>query len=272
LKCLEKDPAKRVQSIADLESNLRSATPIMPPPRMLGSTATTDLTHSSTRIPSAAAAAPAVPRPAPRGMSPFVWVLLGALLVVSALGGLHWLGVVQAANRISPPDSAAPPKPPEFAYEHPTPPPVEPVLAEPNAPVAKPVAHSKAPAPEPAKPAVPDVFPRMETGPVRKNFHGSAANSTRGRTSDPVITNSMYLWVGRFEREDKAQSAAKKIEGMQLPAYIATRSFAAAKFYAVFCGPIDAKRVSAVTERLEAKGFSNVHQTSNPMGGSKQKE
>jgi cell division septation protein DedD len=82
----------------------------------------------------------------------------------------------------------------------------------------------------------------------------------------------MYLWVGRFEREDKAQSAAKKIEGMQLPAYIATRSFAAAKFYAVFCGPIDAKRVSAVTERLEAKGFSNVHQTSNPMGGSKQKE
>jgi hypothetical protein len=198
--------------------------------------------------------------------------LLGALLVVGAFGGLHWLGVVQAANRISPPDSAAPPRPPEFAYEHPAPPPVAPVLAEPNAPVAKPVAHTKAPAPEPAKPAVPDVFPRMETGPVRKNFHGSTANSTKGRASDPVISNSMYLLVGRFEREDKAQSAAKKIEGMQLPAAIVPRSFGAAKFYAVFCGPIDAKRVSAVTERLEAKGFSNVHQTSNLMGGSKQKD
>jgi serine/threonine protein kinase len=272
LKCLEKDPAKRFQSIADLESNLRSVAPVMPPPRMLGSTATTDLTHSSTRIPRAAAAAPAVPRPAPRGTSPFVWILLGALLVVGALGGLHWLGVVQAANRISPPDSAAPPKPPEFAYEHPAPPPVEPDLAEPKAPVAKPVAHTKAPAPEPAKPAVPDVFPRMETGPVRKNYHAATPYSAKGPGTNSVITNSMYLWVGRFEREDKAQSAAKKIEGMQLPAAIVPRSFGAANFYAVFCGPIDAKRVGAVTERLEAKGFSNVHQTSNPMGGSKQKE
>src|ERR1700723_2175010 len=119
LKCLEKDPAKRFQSIADLESNLRSAAPVMPPPRMLGSTATTDLTHSSTRIPRASAAAPAVPRPASRGKSPFVWILLGALLVVGALGGLHWLGVVQAANRISPPDAAAATKPPQIAYETP---------------------------------------------------------------------------------------------------------------------------------------------------------
>jgi len=112
----------------------------------------------------------------------------------------------------------------------------------------------------------------METGPVRKNFHAVTPNSSKGLGANSVITNSMYLWVGRFEREDKAQSAAKKIEGMQLPAYIATRCFGSAKFYAVFCGPIDSKRVSAVTERLEAKGFSNVHQTSNPMGGSKQKE
>src|SRR5580693_2510318 len=116
LKCLEKDPAKRFQSIADLESNLRSSAPVMPPPRMLGTTATTDLTHSSTRIPGAAAA---VPRPAQRGTSPFVWILLGALLVVGALSGLHWLGVAQAANRIAAPDVAAPPKPPDFAYEHP---------------------------------------------------------------------------------------------------------------------------------------------------------
>src|SRR6202142_758361 len=47
LKCLEKDPARRFQSIAELESNFRSAAPVMPPPRMLGTT-TTNLTHSST--------------------------------------------------------------------------------------------------------------------------------------------------------------------------------------------------------------------------------
>ncbi len=276
LKCLEKDPAKRFQSIAELESNLRSGAPVMPPPRMLGTTATTDLTHSSTRIPGAGAAAAAVSRPAQRGTSPFVWILLGALLVVGALSGLHWLGVAQAANRIAPPEKALPPKPPDFAYEHPAlpaPPPVAPVVAETKAPpVAKPVAHAKAPAAEPAKPAVPDVFPRMETGPVRKNFHALTPNSSKAQGSNSVVTNSMYLWVGRFEREDKAQAAAKKVEDLQLPAAIVPRSMGSAKFYAVFCGPIDAKRAVVITEKLEAKGFSNVRQVSNPMAGSKQKD
>src|ERR1700733_3106273 len=55
LKCLEKDPAKRFQSIADLEANFRTALPVMPPPRMLGTT-TTNLTHTSTGVPHAAAA------------------------------------------------------------------------------------------------------------------------------------------------------------------------------------------------------------------------
>jgi len=276
LKCLEKEPARRFQSIAELESNLRSGAPVMPPPRMLGTTATTDLTHSSTRIPRAAAAA-AVPRPTPRGTSPFVWILLGALLVVGVLSGLHWMEVVQAANRVSPPEGAAPPKPPEFAYEHPappTPPPVAPVVAEAKAPtpVAKPAARAKTPAPESTKPTVPDVFPRMETGPVRKNFHATTPNSSKGQGANAVVTDSMYLWVGRFEREDKAQAAAKKVEDMQLPASIVPRSFGSTKFYAVFCGPIDAKRAVVITERLEAKGFSNVRQVSNPMAGSKQKD
>jgi serine/threonine protein kinase len=277
LKCLEKDPAKRFQSIADLESNLRSGAPLMPPPRMLGTTATTDLTHSSTRLPSVAAGAAAVPRPVPRGTSPIFWILFGALLVTGALSGLHWLGVVQAANRISPPEAAAPPKPPDFAYEHPaspSPPPVAPVVAETKAPtpVAKPVTRAKPPAPEPAKPAVPDVFPRMETGPVRKNSHAAMPNSSKAQASSSVVANSMYLWVGRFEREDKAQAAAKKVEDLQLPAAIMPRSLGSAKFYAVFCGPIDAKRAVVITEKLEAKGFSNVRQVSNPMAGSKQKD
>jgi hypothetical protein len=282
LKCLEKDPAKRFQSIADLESNLHSGVPATPPARPLGTTTTTNSTRILTGLPRAAAAVAAapIPQPAPRRTSPLVWILFGALLVVGALSGLHWLGVVQAANRISPPEAAAPPKPPDFAYVIPAPPPPpEPVVEEPKAPVAevkapvaKPVAHAKTPAPEAVKPPAPDVFPRMETGPLRKNSHGSAANSAKGRTSDSVVTNSVYLWTGRFEREDKAQSAAKKVEGMQLPAYIATRTLGSLKFYVLYCGPIDAKRASGVTDRLEAKGFSNVHQISNPMGGSKQRD
>jgi serine/threonine protein kinase len=272
LKCLEKDPAKRFQSIADLESQFRPAVPTMPPPRMLGTT-TTNLTHTSTGVPGASAAvATTVPHSAPSRTSPFLWILLGALLVTGALSALHWLGVARAANKLSPPVAAAPPKPPEFAYEHPAPPPVVPVVVETKPPVVKPVAHAKTSVPEPVKPVAPDVFPRMETGPVRKNSRSNAASSTRGPGSDSVITNSMYVWVGRFEREDKAQAAAKKVEDLQLPASIVPRSLGSVKYYAVFCGPIDSKRVGAVSERLEAKGFSNVRPVSNPFAASKQKQ
>src|ERR1700677_495649 len=275
LKCLEKDPAKRFQSIADLETNFRTAVPVMPPPRMLGTT-TTNLTHSSTGVPCAAAtaaAAPAaIPQPAPRRTSPFVWILLGAMLVIGALSALHWLGVVQAANKLSPPSAAAPPRPPEFAYEHPAPPPIAPVVAETKPPTAKIIAHAKPSAPEPAKPAAPDVFPRMETGPVRKNFRAGPSNSAKPPGSNPVITNSMYVWVGRFEREDKAQAAVKKVEDLQLPASIVPKSLGSIKYYAVFCGPIDSKRVGAVSERLEVKGFLGVRPVSNPFAGPKQKE
>jgi hypothetical protein len=274
LKCLEKDPAKRFQSIADLESNFRTAAPVIPP-RTLG-TATTNLTHTSTGVPrisvAAGTAGAALPQAAPRRASPFLWVLLGALLVIGALSALHWLGVSQAANKLSPPVAAAPPKPPEFAYEHLAPPPVAPVVVETKPPAAKIVAHAKPPAPEPAKPAAPDVFPRMETGPLHKNFRAGASNSARAPGSNSVITNSMYVWVGRFEREDKAQAAAKKVEDLQLPASIVPKSLGSVKYYAVFCGPIDSKRVGAVSERLEAKGFSNVRPVSNPFAGSKQKD
>lgn len=275
LKCLEKDPARRFQSIADLESNLRSGAPVMPPPRMLGTT-TTNLTHTSTGVPRAGVAAAASSQPAPRRTSPILWILLGALLVIGVLSALHWLGVAQAANKLLPPVAAAAPKPPDFAYEHPVPPPVAPVVApvvaETKPPAEKVIAHAKTPAPEPAKPAAPDVFPRMETGPVRKNFRGGSSNSAKSLGSNPVITNSMYVWVGRFEREDKAQAAAKKVEDLQLPASIVPRSLGSVKYYAVFCGPIDSKRVGVVSEKLEAKGFLNVRPVSNPFAGSKQKQ
>jgi serine/threonine protein kinase len=274
LKCLEKDPAKRFQSIADLETNFRTALPVMPPPRMLGTT-TTNLTHTSTGVPRTAAATPssraAISKLAPHRTSPFVWILLGALLVIGALSAFHWLGVAHAANKLPPPSAAAPPKPPDFAYEHPAPP-VAPVVEDTKPPAPKIVAHVKTPAPEPAKPATPDVFPRMETGPLHKNSRASASNSAKAPGSNPVITNSMYVWVGRFEREDKAQAAAKKVEDLQLPASIVPRSLGSAKFYAVFCGPIDSKRVGAVSEKLEAKGFLNVRPVSNPFAGSKQKQ
>ncbi len=275
LKCLEKDSAKRFQSIAELESNLRSTAPAMAPARPLGTATTTNSNRISTGLPRATAAAATIPHPPTRRTSPLVWILFGALLVVGALSGLHWLGVVQAANRIPSPEAAAPPKPPDFAYvipaPAPAPVPVPPVVAEVKPPVAKPVAHVKASAPEPVKPAPPDVFPRMETGPVRKNLHANAANPANGRTSDSVVTNAMYLEMGQYLRNDKAHAIAKKIEAMHLPASIQLGTLGTYKTFVVYCGPIDATRVGPVTERLEAKGLSIKRTTNNPMSGVKQK-
>jgi hypothetical protein len=270
LKCLEKDPARRFQSIAELETSLSLGATATPPIRPLGTASPTNSNRISTALPRAAAAAAAIPQP--RRTSPLVWILFGALLVVGALVGLHWLGVAQAAKLISPPVVAPPPRPPDFAYAIPAPTPVVAEVAESRAAVAKPVTRVKSAAPEAVKPAAPDVFPRMETGPARKNFRAPEGNSSKRLGSNSVITNSTYLWVGRFDRQDKADGAAKKIEGMQLPAYIATRTLGAVNFFVVYCGPIDSKRASGVTERLEAKGFSYVHAISNPMGGSKQRE
>src|SRR5580693_4929228 len=105
LKCLEKDPAKRFQSIAELESSLASGAAATPPVRPPGTASTTNANRISTGLPRAAAAIPQ-----PRRTSPLVWILFGPLLVVGALVGLHWLGVARAAKLISPP-AAAPPIP-----------------------------------------------------------------------------------------------------------------------------------------------------------------
>src|ERR1700691_5563336 len=167
LKCLEKDPARRFQSIAALETGLRSGATAMAPVRPPDTASTTNANRISTGLLRAASAA-AIPQPEPRRTSPLVWILFGVVLVGGALEGLHWLGVLQAARLISLPAAAPPPTPPDFAYAIPAPPPVVPAAAEVKAAAAKPVTHVKVPAPEGVKPAAPDVFPRMETGPARK--------------------------------------------------------------------------------------------------------
>jgi hypothetical protein len=77
--------------------------------------------------------------------------------------------------------------------------------------------------------------------------------------------------VGHYERDDRAQAVAKKIQDMHLPAFISPRSLGSIKYYLVFCGPIDGKRVGAVSERLEAKNLSILRTTNNPSALLKQR-
>ncbi|MFZ3216123.1 MAG: serine/threonine-protein kinase [Candidatus Acidiferrales bacterium] len=271
LKCMEKEPAKRFPSIADLETSLRDGA--VPAPAARPAAASTNSNRVSTGSPRAAVVPAAIPQVAHARTSPFVWILLGVFLTaglaVAALGGLYSLGVAKAARQITPPATPAPPKPPDFAYEIPAPAPATPEKAA-----------SKPAAPAPAKnplaatstaSATPDVFPRMETGPLRKRFQPRSGDVAREPGSTSVVTNSMYLLVGSLQAGEKARATAKRIENMGLPTGLKASPFGANERFWVYCGPIDAKDVGSVTERLEAKGFLNVRAYRTPAGVPRQR-
>src|SRR5277367_611795 len=112
LKCLEKEPARRFQSIGDLEAAIRP-------------------TGTPAKASAAAAAlAPASPgrgaAPTPvfypdaavqRRSSPVAWVLLGAVLVVAGFAGWHWMQVVHLTEYLAPPPPPPAPAPPDFALD-----------------------------------------------------------------------------------------------------------------------------------------------------------
>ncbi|HEV2521254.1 MAG TPA: serine/threonine-protein kinase, partial [Candidatus Acidoferrales bacterium] len=116
LKCLEKEPARRFQSIADLEHSLRSpsaigtsgaagsitSTPV--PARNI--TTTSRVTHTTGSTPAVAAKSKS------RRASPILWLLVGAFAVIATFGANRALNVEKAADRISPPPSSPTPKPP----------------------------------------------------------------------------------------------------------------------------------------------------------------
>src|ERR1017187_2473391 len=112
LKCLEKEPAKRFQSIAEVEKGLRA-----PGAPSLGS----DLANITFNPSSHAATFSQAPRglsaPAPKRTSPIIWVLLGAGLVLAAMGGLRAEQLEKFAVTLPPPASFPAPGQPDFALE-----------------------------------------------------------------------------------------------------------------------------------------------------------
>jgi len=266
LKCLEKEPDRRFQSVADLESTLKSPVPMTS--SQAPARAATTTSHGSSGLPRTGAAM----MPAAKRKSPVIWILATLVLVAAVLGGLHALAVMNAYKLIQPPAVSPAPKPPDFAYKIPTPPPAPPApvvedekppatkVATPAADVAPAPAPEKSAAPAHANPArPPEVFPRMETGPARKKNQAVTKNPSAPGDLAPAPVGSTYLFVQRFEREDRAQGAIRKITAIDLPAQSVIRTWVGKKYFVVFCGPIENKRANSVSQRLEEKGFSNVH-------------
>lgn len=257
LKCLQKDPGRRYQSVAELETALRSPTGTGFPAGALAPAGAARLRTS--RPTDAKAAVPATLLPAlpkSKRTSPLVWLLLGAFAVLAVLAGLSALAKMKSANSMAPPllpAELSAPTPPASAFRLPLP---ANTSAETGAAATR---RAKASASPNAQPSVPVVFPHVE-------FGKKASRRNRPGASAPV-----YLWVGRFEREDRAQQAAKKIEDNGLPVVVMPRRNQQDRqqFFVVFTGPFAPTRAQDIVQRLQEQGFVNVREVRPPTHNQK---
>ena len=286
LKCLEKESAKRFQSIGELENALR-VTGVPPSGPAPASVATNFSTHAM------AISQPfySPPEPAAKRPSPLVWIFLGALLVGGAAAGWRSEQITQAANNLAPPASLPVPKPPDFALDIAPPQQVvaSPVPAKteasaPDEPAARPAPSSAKrepvavdePDPRDSAPAksAPELPAENPAAKAVSQHADLAAAETQSSAIPPAAggDSQTYLWVGRFERQDPAQNAATKIEGLGLPVTVVPRHNDKGDFFVVVTGPFGAKRIPSVISWLDAQGFHSVRQIPNFASGLRQKQ
>ena len=311
LKCLEKDPAKRFQSVEELDKAL------LPPGAQAAAAVASSTTAGrstqevwaqyATPPPAARVAAVAL---APRRPSKTKWpvVLCALLLVVVVAGALgKWAKRSKFAKQLPPPAQLTAPAPPYFAL---TPTAPESSTGAPaamaGADIAQPVSAEDATstdapdssiAPALAAPAAPAQLPLSPTPTVAAVASPAATSSKTPPTASvnappadvqqradaafkeqpPAATNTSdprdpprgsvlrgrgpsYIWVGRFEREDRAQDASRKLQGLGLPAIEEPRRGPAGAFYVVLTGPVAPAKLPSEIDWLKTQGFANVRE------------
>jgi hypothetical protein len=269
LKCLEKSPDKRFQNVAALESALQAhaqaGTNPSPVTKMGGG-------RVAGATPARAVVAPRAVR-GTGGRAAALWAVLAIFLVASCgAGGWYWRSVMNSAANIPGPPAIPAPVPPDFAYEIPVTAPSAPAATTnddaepPKTAAAIPLATHNAPAETHTKPATPDVFPEMETGPDKRRLPDPskwiAAQKAYAQQQKAKQTGMIYLKTGRFFQEKKAQDEVKKIKALGLPARVSTRHGVGRDYYLALCGPIAAGGAKAVTQQLNADGFATVEKVS----------
>lgn len=294
LKCLEKEPARRYQSVAELETALRSPGAGAAPAAAgyVPSYAAQPVRSASPVIYSSVA-----PKEPPRRGKSALSLLLQALVLAGAAWGAWksqeaWF----TAENQPPPPALALPKVPESALDavplialparaaapqpaadaSPTPPASKDATPAPSTAESTnstPVAAPPKPATDAATRAEAAAAPRVDPAPMKKPQQQAPRNEAPADVQaradqafgDAEKSNApKYLWIGRFAREDKAQATAKKLEDLGLPVAVIPKPALMGKAYVVFAGPVGAKRVPSVLEWLKAQGFENVRAVDPP--------
>ena len=99
-----------------------------------------------------------------------------------------------------------------------------------------------------------------------------ASTPPAAAASTPATAGASYLWVGRFQREDRAHEAEKKIAALGLPAAVLAKHGDNGDFYLVYSGPYLNDRIAGAMQQLEAKGFSNVRAVPIPLADKNAKQ
>ena len=300
LKCLEKDPGKRYQSILELANALREPSVAA---NSSGAPRAPQAHSSHTSTPMPAAVAPR--KPEPKRTPALVWVLVGAALVAGGASASRWAGAAKAAEDLPPPARPAAPKPPEFAFNiliaadnvalEVAKKPAGHLGAQPpantptaSAPAAKPLPANSSPAKADAKKPAPANLAASPTAtptpaaqpssaarkPVQSGAKSEAPNDVQQRAdkafgetgSGKSVGGNKVLWIGRYQKEDRAKAAERKIRELGLPVRIVPEQGLSGEVYVVFAGPFSSKRVPSVMEWLKTQGFQGVHAVAAPTG------
>jgi len=280
LKCLEKEPGKRFQSVAELESVLSAK----------GVTGTTGFTPAAVlpvrSNPTPVRVTPISMAPKivePRRSSHLGWILFGLFAAIAILGSLRANKIWTTAEKIASPDEMPAPQPPPNASDKVFLPAVvaKPAAAKPapkRAVIKSPAEIAKSekaetPAPQASAQAQPANAQPANVQPARNlSLFAQQQRSEKILSQQGSANNAgaaTFLWVGRYGKEDSAQKAVRKLKGLSQNAFVVTKHFGSADFYAVFVGPVGAKNASDTSEWLESQGFRNVHAVKNPYAAAK---
>ncbi len=88
-----------------------------------------------------------------------------------------------------------------------------------------------------------------------------ATKASNGENGSAAVVNAVLsgmIWVGRYERKDRAEDAAKEIQDLGLTATVIPRNNGHGQFFVVFTGPYDGKKLTDTTSLLQADGFANA--------------
>jgi hypothetical protein len=294
LKCIEKEPAKRFQSVSELENALTSSASRAVPTSSTDAVPTAPVRGAAiVTVPAAGTIPESAPRRGAKRTSPIAWPLLGAFFVTCTAGGIHWITVARATKPIPAPSQLPAPVPPAFAFEKP---PAQPPAFKPAASALPEEATATLPAPKAANAAatkqpratpefsavaasIPGTPPSDQGHALAQPAAASQPDGQQGPVAAVAQPNNLsdtsaknpnnaagpgYVWIGRFQREDRAQQTAKKIEDLALPVVVIPRRNPSGELFVVLSGPFAAKKAADVMQQLKGQGFTNLRLVKNP--------